>query len=99
MREFKNSEANHLGLPLPKGRLRFYRQDEDGQLEFIGENTIDHTAKDEVVRVYTGNTFDITGERKQLSYHVDESKRTVDESFEIKRERIRCSSEPRCPHD
>src|SRR5437867_8922973 len=40
MREFKNSEANHLGMPLPKGRVRFYKQDDDKQLEFTGENLI-----------------------------------------------------------
>src|SRR5207249_9697591 len=50
MREFKNSEANHLGVPLPKGRIRFYKQDEDKQLEFTGENLIDHTPKDETLR-------------------------------------------------
>lgn len=70
MREFVNSEANHLGIPLPKGRLRFYRRDRDGQLEFTGENQIDHTAKDETVRVYTGNAFDITGERRQTHYQM-----------------------------
>lgn len=43
MREFKNSEANHLGMPLPKGRVRFYKQDDDKRLEFTGENVIDHT--------------------------------------------------------
>ena len=50
MQEFKNSEANHLGIALPKGRLRFYRRDTDGHLEFIGENSIDHTPKDETLR-------------------------------------------------
>jgi hypothetical protein len=49
MREFKNTEANKLGMPLPKGRLRFYQQDTDKQLEFIGENEIDHTPKDETI--------------------------------------------------
>ena len=43
MREFVNSDANHLGMPLPKGRVRFYRRNDDGQVEFTGENTIDHT--------------------------------------------------------
>ncbi len=57
MEEFKNSEANHLGIALPKGKLRFYRRDTDGHLEFIGENVIDHTPKDETIRVYTGNCF------------------------------------------
>ena len=84
LREFKNAEANHLGMPLPKGRLRFYQQDEDGQLEFIGENEIDHTPKDETVRVYVGNSFDLAGERRRTEYHVDEPNDTLDEAFEIK---------------
>ena len=84
MQEFKNSEANHLGIALPKGRLRFYRRDTDGSLQFIGENTIDHTPKDETIRVYTGNAFDIVGERKRTNYHVDSSARWMDETFEIR---------------
>jgi hypothetical protein len=86
MRQFVNSEANHLGVPLPKGRLRFYRRDQDGQLEFTGENQIDHTAKDESVRVYTGNAFDITGERRQTHYQMQGPYPNgwADESFEIK---------------
>jgi hypothetical protein len=84
MQEFKNSEANHLGIPLPKGRLRFYRRDTDGHLEFVGENTIDHTPKDETLRVYTGNAFDIVGERKRTNYHVENREHWMDESFEIR---------------
>ena len=57
MREFVNSQANHLGMPLPKGRVRFYRRNDDGQIEFTGENVIDHTPRDETVRIYTGNCF------------------------------------------
>jgi len=84
MREFVNSETNHLGMALPKGRLRFYRRDADGQLEFIGEDKIDHTPQDETIRVNTGNAFDLAGERKETNYNVDNSHRTLDESFEIK---------------
>ena len=84
MQEFKNSDANHLGIALPKGRLRFYRRDSDDSLQFIGENTIDHTPKDETIRVYTGNAFDIVGERKRTAYHVDTNARWMDESFEIR---------------
>jgi hypothetical protein len=84
MREFVNSEANHLGMPLPAGRLRFYRQDTDGQLEFTGENEIKHTPRDETVRAFTGSAFDLKGERRQTDYHIDFSARWVDESFEIK---------------
>jgi hypothetical protein len=83
MREFTNSEANHLGLPLPKGRLRFYRRDADGQMEFTGENTIDHTPRDEMIRVATGNAFDVVGERKRTNHTLNENKRSLDESFAI----------------
>jgi hypothetical protein len=84
MEEFKNSDANHLGMPLPKGKLRFYRADTDGTLEFVGENVIDHTPKDETIRVYTGNAFDVVGERKRLNFHVESSQHWMDESFEIR---------------
>jgi hypothetical protein len=84
MREILNSEKNNIGFPLPKGLMRFYKEDEDGQLEFTGENTIDHTPKDETVRVYTGNAFDLVGERKRIDYQIDTGRRQLDESFEIK---------------
>ena len=84
MEEFKNSDTNHLGIPLPKGKLRFYRRDTDGHLEFIGENTIDHTPKDETLRVYTGNAFDVVGERKRTNYRVDSNQRWMEETFEIR---------------
>ncbi|HZF01563.1 MAG TPA: hypothetical protein VE344_06660, partial [Methylomirabilota bacterium] len=53
MREFVNAETNHLGIALPKGKLRFYRRDADGQLQFVGEDTIDHTPRNETIRVTT----------------------------------------------
>ncbi len=84
MREFVNSEANHLGMPLPAGRLRFYRQDSDGQLEFTGENDIKHTPRDETIRVFTGDAFDIKGERRRTDFRIDQGRRMLDESFEIK---------------
>ncbi|MGD0212749.1 MAG: DUF4139 domain-containing protein [Terriglobales bacterium] len=84
MREFVNSQANHLGMPLPKGRVRFYRRNDDGQIEFTGENVIDHTPRDETVRFYTGNAFDLTGERTRTNYVVEMGKTSATESFEIK---------------
>ena len=84
MREFNNSEANHLGMPLPAGRLRFYRQDTDGHLEFTGENEIKHTPRDEMIRVFTGDAFDIKGERRRTDFRNDMARRMMDESFEIK---------------
>ena len=84
MREFKNSEANHLGIPLPQGRVRFYKQDDDKQLEFTGENVIDHTPKDEMLRIYTGNAFDLAGERHRTNLKLDSNNHWFDETFEIK---------------
>ena len=84
MREFKNAETNQLGIALPAGKLRFYRRDSDGQLQFVGENTIDHTPRNETVRVTTGNAFDLVGERKQTDFRVDTSEKWMDETFEIK---------------
>jgi hypothetical protein len=83
MQEFKNSDANHLGMPLPKGRMRFYRRDADGSLQFVGENTIDHTAKDEAVKVYLGNAFDITGERTRSDFRSEMQARIIIESYKV----------------
>jgi hypothetical protein len=84
MREFVNAETNHLGVALPKGRLRFYRRDTDGQLQFVGENEIDHTPREETIRVTTGNSFDLVGERKATDFRVDTSEKWINETFEIK---------------
>ena len=81
--EFKNSKENHLGIPLPKGRARFYKQDDDNGQEFIGEDNLDHTPKDELVRFYIGNAFDLVGERKQLDYKVMQPEHLTEETFEI----------------
>jgi hypothetical protein len=84
MREFQNTKENHLGIALPKGRVRFYTRDDAGRLQFVGENNIDHTPSGELVRVYTGNAFDLVGERKRTSYQNDIQNRSASESFEIK---------------
>ena len=84
MQEIKNSKENHLGIALPKGRVRFYRRDSDGALEFIGENQIKHTPNDETLRIFTGNAFDIVGERRQTNFRIDTDKHVIDETFEIK---------------
>jgi hypothetical protein len=83
LREFVNAETNHLGIALPAGKLRFYRRDDDGQLEFTGEDTIDHTPRNETIHLTTGKAFDLVGERKRTDFHVDTTGQTMDESFEI----------------
>jgi hypothetical protein len=82
MREFKNTKANGLGIPLPRGRVRFYRSNAS-QLEFTGENQIDHTPSDELVKIFTGDAFDLVGERKRTNFKLDTSNKWADESFEI----------------
>ncbi len=83
MQEFQNAEANHLGMPLPRGRIRFYRRD-GPQLEFTGENLIQHTAKDELIRVYSGDAFDLAGERLRTDFRRDDARGWIEESFAIK---------------
>jgi hypothetical protein len=82
-REFKNSEENGLGVALPAGKTRFYRMDSDGQLEFTGENTIDHTPKNETIRVYLGNAFDLVGERTRTDFYKHPSRDLIRETYEI----------------
>ncbi len=84
MREFVNSKANNLDIPLPRGRVRFYRRDKEGQLEFTGENILDPTPRGGTVRLYTGNAFDLAGKRRRTDYRIDLSRKWLDESFEIK---------------
>jgi hypothetical protein len=84
LEEIKNSEANHLGMPLPAGRLRLYRRDTSGQMQFVGEAMISHTPAEQTVKMTSGNAFDLTGTHRQTDYHIDENAHTIDESFEIK---------------
>lgn len=83
MLEFKNAEQNQLGVPLPKGTIRVYKSDADGSNQFIGEDNIDHTPKDEMIRLNIGNAFDIVGERSQTKFNKISDK-VIEESFQIK---------------
>lgn len=60
---FTNSEEDGLGMPLPAGKVRVMKKDSDGSMEFVGENMIDHTPRDEKVDLTLGNAFDLVGER------------------------------------
>ncbi len=83
--EFKNDKQYGLGVPLPSGRIRVSQLDAaDGTLEFVGEDSIDHTPKDETVRVKLGSAFDVVGERKQTDFKVDTRAHWIEEAFEIK---------------
>ncbi len=72
--EFDNSQKNGLGLPLPAGIVRLYKADSAGGQQFIGEDRIAHTPKDEKVKVKVGDAFDIVAERKMMDYRVISSR-------------------------
>ncbi len=68
--EFENKKENNLGMPLPAGVIRLYKEDNGGSLQFIGEDRIEHTPKDEKVKVKVGEAFDIVAKIKQTDYRV-----------------------------
>jgi hypothetical protein len=82
---FKNKKEIGMGMPLPSGRIRVSKLDTaDQSLEFIGEDAIDHTPKDEEVLIKLGSAFDVVGERTQTDFRIDTSRKTMDEIIEIK---------------
>ncbi len=81
---FKNEEKAGLGIPLPKGKVRVYKKDDEGKEQFIGEDQIDHTPKDEELRLYLGNAFDLVGSRVQKEFKTVVSGHVYEETFEIK---------------
>jgi hypothetical protein len=82
---FRNDKASGMGMPLPAGRIRVSQQDKaDGSLEFVGEDAIDHTPKDEDIRVKLGTAFDVVGERRQTDFKANTAAKVVEEAFEIK---------------
>jgi hypothetical protein len=80
--EIENKKDHNLGIPLPKGTVRVYKQDSEGSLQFVGEDSIDHTPKDEKVRVKLGDAFDVVGSRRQTDWKKIASD-TYEASFEI----------------
>jgi len=68
MMKFKNSKDNKMGMPLPAGTMRLYKADKNDSLQFIGEDAIKHTPKDEDVDLKIGEAFDVVAERKQMDY-------------------------------
>ncbi len=82
---FKNREENKLGIPLPAGKVRVAKLDTaDQSLEFIGEDLIDHTPKNETIQIKLGSSFDVVGERRQVDYRVDTSAKWIEEDIEVK---------------
>ncbi len=80
--EIVNKQGHNLGIPLPKGTVRVYKQDSDGSLQFVGEDSIEHTPKDETIKIKLGEAFDVVGTRKQTDWKKIASD-TYEAAFEI----------------
>ena len=82
---FRNSKENGLGVPLPAGKMRVAKVDSaDGSMEFIGEDLIDHTAREETVQIKLGSAFDVVGERRQVDFRIDTNAKWIEEDIEVK---------------
>ena len=85
--EFDNEKKHGLGVALPKGVVRVYKNDSSGNAQFIGEDHIDHTPKDETIRLKLGDAFDATASKKQTSYKKESAfgkyKHAASSSYEI----------------
>jgi hypothetical protein len=79
---FKNSESDHLGMPIPAGIVRLYKQDKKGGQQFIGEDRVEHTPKDEQVKLKVGEAFDVVAEKKQVAFRRI-SNRTTETETEV----------------
>ncbi len=66
--DIENKETNHLGIALPKGTVRVYKADKSGAKQFIGEDLIDHTPRDEKIRIKMGEAFDVVADKKQMDW-------------------------------
>ena len=66
--EFDNRTESRMGMPLPKGVVRVYKRDSEGRAQFVGEDAVDHTPKNETVRLKLGEAFDVTARRKQTDF-------------------------------
>ena len=86
--EFKNDEASRLGMPLPKGIVRVYKKDTAGNVQFVGEDRMDHTPKNEHVRLRLGDAFDVTANKKQTDFKkqaaVGKFSFVADQAFAVK---------------
>lgn len=80
--EIANRKENNLGMPLPKGTVRVYKHDNEESLQFVGEDSIDHTPKDEKIRIKLGDAFDVVGSRKQMTWK-KLAQDTYETAFEI----------------
>ena len=83
--EIENAEANNMGMPLPAGTVRVYKADRRGSLQFLGEDRIEHTPRDETVRLYIGDAFDVVATRREVSSRrINDTTREVTVEVEVR---------------
>ena len=83
--EVENAEANRMGMPLPAGTVRVYKADRGGNLQFLGEDRIEHTPRGETVRLYVGDAFDVVATRREVSSRrVSDTEREVTVEVEVR---------------
>ncbi len=80
---FENSAKNQLGMPIPGGVVRVFKQDSKGAQQFVGEDRVDHTPKDETIRLKLGDAFDVVAERTQTDYQVRRSNKEFESAYKI----------------
>jgi hypothetical protein len=106
--EFDNKEAAKMGMPLPKGTMRVYKKDSQGNAQFVGEDRIDHTPKNETVRLKLGESFDVTADKKQTDFKMlprpSKGNSAFESAYEIvlknaKKERVTVSVQEPIPAD
>lgn len=104
--EFENKEAAKLGLPLPKGIMRVYKKDSQGNAQFVGEDQIDHTPKNASIKLKLGDAFDVTASKKQTDFKnlSKANKQTYESAYEItlknaKKERVTVIVQEAIPGD
>jgi hypothetical protein len=106
--EFDNKESARLGIPLPKGIMRVYKKDSRGNAQFVGEDSIDHTPKNETIRLKLGDAFDVTADKKQTDFKKlpapEKGSNTFESAYEIvlknaKKERITVTVQEPVPGD
>ncbi len=86
--QLENKKKSGLGMPIPKGIVRVYKKDSKGNAQFIGEDRIDHTPKNETIRLKLGDAFDVTADKKQTNFtkrkHILPDRNAYESSFQIK---------------
>lgn len=83
--EVENAEANNMGMPLPAGTVRVYKADRRGNLQFLGEDRIEHTPRNETVRLYIGDAFDVVATRREVSNRrIDDDTREITVEVEVR---------------